>query len=793
MSDDSEDQNEDYDFDLIEENGDFIVAQEDQDRHDAIDSDSEDENFSLTHPNLNRILTFNQERTVKDAVLLQLSLSVRHKLTYECLIQSFESLNFLLGSKHFPTSKKELWRVLGRDEAGIVAYVYCRECGSLIGKKTDLGEQAVCPDCSTATLTSKAPYFVSISLRRQLKFFLSLPEVGELLKYREVRVKKHDGEAMEDIFDSEKYKNIEVDGQKLLNSNNYTYVLNTDGCKIRKGGKLNIYPLFFRINELPPNMRQKFMFLGGLYVDNKEPSMMGFLHPIVLQLNSLATRGIEWRRDGNLVTSKFVVTCFCVDGKANCQMLNMVPWSSHYGCTSCLYYGVTIDRRMRYPQRHELLPACENRTDRGMREDMVQAEAARERTGNVNVRGHKGISSLILLKHLDLGVGSAFDDLHNVYECAVLNHTELLLTEVPRLNGISENIMFATIDSRLSAIKTPSCIARKPGKCKIKNRKQMHGNEWRNFLWYGFAACLFGLVPVDHIRHMERLSYAIYLLSMDIIIEDHTTTAERLILEYLDMYDEKFGIERTRLNIHRLKHAAESVRNWGALWVYSTFNFESWNGKLIQLVTSPKGALQQIVTRHLLHFTLEAALHGMDDIPQDVKDQMRKILHKRRLVNAHQVADHTYVSSRIAVRAPTEGESQVLRSENFGTQELQTYDKLHINGVRYTTSRFTSSKDSLSDDSTIFTHGNTFGTIQEIVTFRNADDREVCGLFILEHEMVNRPTPRFPIARHWCEVRTEDPGLLHFITVNEVRSPVVKVPLLGDLFFIPVPNLFEID
>lgn len=94
IENDNENHIEDGDYQLIEDNADFIAGGgEDQDVNNVpMDSDSENEeptNFPLSHPGLNRILTFNEERTVKDGVLLQLSLAVRHKLTYECLIQSF--------------------------------------------------------------------------------------------------------------------------------------------------------------------------------------------------------------------------------------------------------------------------------------------------------------------------------------------------------------------------------------------------------------------------------------------------------------------------------------------------------------------------------------------------------------------------------------------------------------------------------------------------------------------------------------------------------------------------------
>ncbi|KAK3911567.1 Putative bifunctional phosphatase/peptidyl-prolyl cis-trans isomerase [Frankliniella fusca] len=101
---------------------------------------------------------------------------------------------------------------------------------------------------------SKASYFVTLSIRKQLEYLLSIKEVANHLNYREER-RKVSGDVLEDILERKAYQSIEVDGQKLLGSNNFTYSFSIDGCKPTKGSNTNIYPLFLRINELPPQLR----------------------------------------------------------------------------------------------------------------------------------------------------------------------------------------------------------------------------------------------------------------------------------------------------------------------------------------------------------------------------------------------------------------------------------------------------------------------------------------------------------------------------------------------------------
>jgi len=133
-----------------------------------------------------------------------------------------------------------------------------------------------------------------------------------------------------------------------MSSFDYTFDVNTDGCKIGKGAKQTIYPVFARVNELLPSLRQKFVFLIGIFGDKVEPNMESFLSPIVDEINDVAKVGVEWypngERDEERHVSHFYIRCFCVDGKACYQMLNMVNYAADYACSSCTFKGVNIKK-----------------------------------------------------------------------------------------------------------------------------------------------------------------------------------------------------------------------------------------------------------------------------------------------------------------------------------------------------------------------------------------------------------------------------------------------------------------
>lgn len=53
-------------------------------------------------------------------------------------------------------------------------------------------------------------------------------------------------------------------------------------------------------------------------------------------------------------------------------------------------------------------------------------------------------------------------------------------------------------------------------------------------------------------------------------------------------------------NAHLLLHMADSVRNWGPLWNFSAFSFESMNGRLLRYVQGTRYVGQQISHKYLI-------------------------------------------------------------------------------------------------------------------------------------------------------------------------------------------------
>lgn len=67
----------------------------------------------------------------------------------------------------------------------------------------------------------------------------------------------------------------------------------------------------------------------------------------------------------------------------------------------------------------------------------------------------------------------------------------------------------------------------------------------------------------------------------------------RLILNY-GKFVSLVGIKALTMNIHQLRHLVYHVRNWGPLWSFSCFGFESLNGDLKVLFHGTRDMSEQV-------------------------------------------------------------------------------------------------------------------------------------------------------------------------------------------------------
>lgn len=734
--------------------------------------------MNFEHVSLQQPLRFRNDCLVKHALMLHCATAVRHNLTYEALFDILRNENAFLRSKQLPSQSKGLWKRLQKTKNGILFYVCCKKCQCDFGLKDkyDDDEILVCrnPQCTWKGGKEDAASYVFLKFKKSLKSFLAIRGIINELRYRENRVKKGP-DYIEDLMDGECYRLLD------LGEFDFTYSFGTDGVKIFKTGS-EAWPIYAVINELPPHLRAKHLILVGLYIGKTEPVMNTFLKPFIEQANEVSQHGISWRPDGpdgNLVRSRFLPTCMLVDAKARCNILSMAQFNGYFPCSWCDIRGIYSAGNMRFPSRTVaplLIP--ELRTHDGM---VAMIREAQE-TGT-NVRGHKGAPEIMNLLHFQLDKGCVTDDLHPIFEGVVKSHTQNIISIVCVKYRLVQGDVIQAIDTKMKSIRTPSCISRKTQFQSFKEFSRWKGSQSRNWLFYYGPLCLRNVgIPEEYIHHFEMLSEAVYRLSKRCISQVDLEVARKLIQTYVRRYEDYFGLDQMFYNFHVLLHIVDSVKNWGNLWAQSTFLTESANFHLVQRVSSPKGALEQIVNRYLIEKLMEQlAVEGID-IPEHIRRRLEGMLKPKRTANCRELQPHCYLIGNGERRDVTPEEQQLLMDFDIIATQVTEFTKGIFHHVDYRSSASVKESNQ-SDDSFVIT---TNGTFCDLISLVVVDD-DILGVFVNEYETCGQ----LKYAGFTKKLRPN--AEMRFMAVSNIDGPAIKIKMYNEMFAVPVVNWWAID
>lgn len=131
------------------------------------------------------------------------------------------------------------------------------------------------------------------------------------------------------------------------------------------------------------------------------------------------------------------------------------------------------------------------------------------------------------------------------------------------------------IDIYLSIHKFPSAICRTPRT--LLKYTEFKANELRCALLFGFASfCMY--LPRKYCRHLLLLVVLAHLCESKTISSDQIVNIKCLANEFIYQFPILYGDRQNVISIHTIMHLPESILNFGAVYNYSTFNFESYLG-----------------------------------------------------------------------------------------------------------------------------------------------------------------------------------------------------------------------
>lgn len=155
-------------------------------------------------------------------------LALRHDHSWQALVDTIRLINKIHKKNVLKITKDKLLSFI-LEQNSIKSHIYCDNCKKYLGEKNCLQSRhnsqnpLICIECKTKVENiSKAPYFVTLDVKSQLKKLLEQPSIQPHLQYAKNRVKKNI-DAIEDILDGEIHKKLSEPGNFLSNSLNFSY------------------------------------------------------------------------------------------------------------------------------------------------------------------------------------------------------------------------------------------------------------------------------------------------------------------------------------------------------------------------------------------------------------------------------------------------------------------------------------------------------------------------------------------------------------------------------------------
>lgn len=146
----------------------------------------------------------------------------------------------------------------------------------------------------------------------------------------------------------------------------------------------------------------------------------------------------------------------------------------------------------------------------------------------------------------------------------------------------------------------------------------MKDNSFHLLLLLLIPVLLKGILPDPYLNHFNHLSKGIYLLSQSKLSTTDIRTGEKSLCKFLKGGKRLYGDAFFSFNVHQVSHLASTASNWGPLWVTSAFQFESYNGKMVDFVKSSNGVILQ-VTNKITDFIQLQGFNDFNSTPKALK------------------------------------------------------------------------------------------------------------------------------------------------------------------------------
>jgi len=487
------------------------------------------------------------------------------------------------------TSFDRLQQSCGFDASYMKYHLYCGLCKKLFDLNS---EQETCktPGCN-GSKTNSCSYFVTGKLNIQFQEVLEREGLWESIE----ELKHSSSASVSDISSGESYKKLKQPGGFLDDTSNITLSMFIDGIPLYSSSSISLWPVYLLINEIPPKkrFRKKNMLLWGVWQGAGKPNMNMFLRPMVIDLYDLYTKGVaisvKFEDHFKEINVKAMLIVATMDLQARAYVVNMTQHNGEYGCLYCMESGQVVSSGKGYCRAYltrEQPPSL--RTDEMARLNAIQAR----QTGS-RIEGFLGESVLWYLPYFSFVNNIVIDYMHGILLGVTKKFLDYWFDSKFKDQPFYIGKNMIDIDKLMRQIQPLYVIHRLP---RILSNTYHHwkASELRNWLLFYSLPCLQDFLPSVYLTHFSCLVEATYLLLTEGLTSDDLARAELLLGTFVKNVQRLYGDNAMSLNVHNLTHLVHFVKQWGPLWAWSCFSFESFNGEIKRSVHGTGNVCRQI-------------------------------------------------------------------------------------------------------------------------------------------------------------------------------------------------------
>lgn len=403
------------------------------------------------------------------------------------------------------------------------------------------------------------------------------------LQYPFIRETKE--KVLRDVHDGSVVKHLMKPGNFLSFPEHAALMMNTDGVQTFKSAKHSMWPVYFSLCNLPPEIRfnEKFQIVAGAWFGPKKPDMFLFLKPSIEKLNHIMQNGIEARTPVGKKQIKAVVLAGIFDLPAKATVVNMKQFNGEYGCLYCVDPGKILYGNLRiYPPNAPHRPRTE--------QDMIESAAKAEAQGSAvfGIKGHSVLYGVISLPY-----GVPIDYMHCLLEGAVKSLMTFWFDSKYHDQPYSLRPYLQEIDKMLSRIKPPHEFRRSPRSIATTS-KFWKASELRAFILFYSLPILQSFLQDSYMHHLTLFVCSLHSDSVD---EHLLLRAQEYLEEFYELLPKLYLPSLCTMNMHSLIHLVSFAKLWGPLWTHSAFSYESMNGSLTKQLQGTRTILQHVILR----------------------------------------------------------------------------------------------------------------------------------------------------------------------------------------------------